>query len=56
MVGTVDQLVDQLVAYRDAGVEEIHTTVSADEDVGAPDPVTGMELFLREVWPAFLAA
>jgi probable F420-dependent oxidoreductase len=56
MVGTVDQLVDQLVAYRDAGVEEIHTTVSADEAVGAPGPVAGMELFLREVWPAFLAA
>ncbi len=54
-VGTVDQLV-QLVAYRDAGVAEIHTVVGTDESVGASGPVAGMELFLREVWPAFLAA
>lgn len=56
MVGTVDQLVEQLVAYRDAGVAEIHTTVSVDEAGRASDAVAGMELFLREVWPAFLAA
>ena len=55
MVGTVDQVVDQLVAYRDAGVEHIHTAVSADESFGVRDAVDGMELFLREVWPAFQA-
>jgi probable F420-dependent oxidoreductase len=54
MVGTVDQVVDQLVAYRDAGVEEIHTVVSTAGTLG-PGGVDGMELFLREVWPAFLA-
>jgi hypothetical protein len=55
MVGTVEQVVDQLVAYRDAGVEHIHTFVSTDDTIGVTDPVDGMELFLREVWPAFLA-
>ncbi len=55
MTGTVEQLVDQLVAYRDAGVEEIHTLVSTDEALGSRSSVDGMELFLREVWPAFLA-
>jgi probable F420-dependent oxidoreductase len=55
MVGTVDQVVDQLVAYRDAGVAEIHTSVTTDATIGLPDPVDAMELFLREVWPAFLA-
>jgi hypothetical protein len=55
MTGTVEQVVDQLVAYRDAGVEEIHTVVSTDGTLGATDAVDGMELFLREVWPAFLA-
>jgi probable F420-dependent oxidoreductase len=55
MTGTVEQLVDQLVAYRDAGVEEIHTLVSTDEAYGSRSGVDGMELFLREVWPAFLA-
>jgi alkanesulfonate monooxygenase SsuD/methylene tetrahydromethanopterin reductase-like flavin-dependent oxidoreductase (luciferase family) len=54
MVGTVDQVVDQLVAYRDVGVEEIHTVVSTDKTVG-PGGVDGMEFFLKEVWPAFLA-
>ncbi len=54
MVGTVDQVVDQLVAYRDAGVEEIHTVVSTDAALGS-GAVDGMELFLKEVWPAFLA-
>ena len=55
MTGTVEQIVDQLVAYRDAGVEEIHTAVSTDGSYGATDAVDGMELFLREVWPAFQA-
>jgi probable F420-dependent oxidoreductase len=55
MTGTVEQIVDQLVAYRDAGVEEVHTVVSTDDTFGARDGVDGMELFLREVWPAFLA-
>jgi probable F420-dependent oxidoreductase len=55
MVGTVDQIVDQLVAYRDAGVEHVHTFVTTDDTIGRHDPVDGMELFLREVWPAFLA-
>ena len=55
MTGTVEQVVDQIVAYRDAGVEEIHTVVSTDDGFGAKDAVDGMELFLREVWPAFLA-
>src|SRR5205085_12454956 len=55
MTGTVEQVVDQLVAYRDAGVEEIHTLVSTDDAYGAPSGVDAMELFLREVWPAFLA-
>ena len=55
MTGTVEQVVDQLVAYRDAGVEEIHTLVSTDDAYGARSGVDGMELFLREVWPAFLA-
>jgi probable F420-dependent oxidoreductase len=55
MTGTVEQIVDQLVAYGDAGVEEIHTAVSTDGTFGATDAVDGMELFLREVWPAFLA-
>ena len=55
MVGTVEQIVDQLVAYRDAGVQNVHTFVNLDESVGRGDPVDGMELFLREVWPAFLA-
>jgi probable F420-dependent oxidoreductase len=34
MTGTVEQVVDQLVAYRDAGVEEIHTLVSTDDAYG----------------------
>jgi probable F420-dependent oxidoreductase len=55
MVGTVEQVVDQLVAYRDAGVEQIHTSVATDATIGLSDPVDAMELFLREVWPAFLA-
>jgi alkanesulfonate monooxygenase SsuD/methylene tetrahydromethanopterin reductase-like flavin-dependent oxidoreductase (luciferase family) len=55
MVGTVDQIVEQLVAYRDAGVAHIHTFVSTDETVGLDNQVDGMELFLREVWPAFRA-
>jgi probable F420-dependent oxidoreductase len=55
ITGTVEQIVDQLVAYRDAGVAEIHTLVSTDEVIGAKDAVDGMEFFLREVWPAFLA-
>jgi probable F420-dependent oxidoreductase len=55
MTGTVEQIVDQLVAYRDAGVEEIHTLVSTDDAGGVLSSVDGMELFLREVWPAFLA-
>ena len=55
MVGTVDQVVEQLVAYRGAGVRHVHTFVSTDDTIGLRDPVDGMELFLREVWPAFLA-
>jgi probable F420-dependent oxidoreductase len=55
MVGTVEQIVDQLVAYRDVGVEHVHTFVTTDDTFGRTDPVDGMELFLREVWPAFLA-
>ena len=54
--GTVEQVVEQLVAYRDAGVSHVHTFVSTDATIGLHDPVDGMELFLREVWPAFLAA
>lgn len=55
MVGTVDQVVDQLVEYRDAGVGEIHTAVSTDGSFGpgATDPLGGMKVFLREVWPEF---
>jgi probable F420-dependent oxidoreductase len=55
IVGTVEQVVEQLVAYRDAGVSHVHTFVGTDETIGVHDPVAGMELFLREVWPAFLA-
>ena len=55
MTGTIEQIVDQLVADRDVGVDEIHTVVSTDGSFGATDAVSGMELFLREVWPAFLA-
>jgi probable F420-dependent oxidoreductase len=55
IVGTVEQIVDQLVAYRDAGVQHVHTVVGTDDSIGIRDPVDGMELFLREVWPAFLA-
>jgi len=55
MVGTVEQVVDQLVAYRDAGVAHVHTFVGTDDTIRLHDPVDGMELFLREVWPAFLA-
>jgi probable F420-dependent oxidoreductase len=55
MVGTVEQVVEQLVAYRDAGVAHVHTFVGTDDTIGLHDPVDGMELFLREVWPAFLA-
>jgi probable F420-dependent oxidoreductase len=55
MVGTVEQVVEQLVAYRDAGVSHVHTFVGTDGTIGTRDAVDGMELFLREVWPAFLA-
>jgi alkanesulfonate monooxygenase SsuD/methylene tetrahydromethanopterin reductase-like flavin-dependent oxidoreductase (luciferase family) len=55
MVGTVDQIVEQLVAYRDAGVQHVHTFVNTDNTIGLHDPVDGMELFLDEVWPAFVA-
>jgi probable F420-dependent oxidoreductase len=55
MVGTVEQVVEQLVAYREAGVQHVHTLVGTDETIGTHDPVDGMELFLREVWPAFQA-
>ena len=52
ITGTVEQIVDQLVAYRDAGVVEIHTLVSTDDGTSGVD---GMEVFLKEVWPAYLA-
>ena len=56
MVPFADNYVDVVLkAYRDAGVEEIHTLVSTDEALGSRSGVDGMELFLREVWPAFLA-
>jgi probable F420-dependent oxidoreductase len=56
MVGTVDQLVTQLRAYREAGVEHLHTQVSTDDTIPTTGNVDGMELFMREVWPAYLAA
>jgi probable F420-dependent oxidoreductase len=55
MTGTVEQVVEQLVAYRDAGVEEIHTLVTLDDSYGGGDAVASMDFFLREVWPAFKA-
>jgi probable F420-dependent oxidoreductase len=55
MVGTPEQIVEQIAAYADAGVTEIHTTVSTDHTIGVADQVDGMELFLREVWPLYQA-
>jgi alkanesulfonate monooxygenase SsuD/methylene tetrahydromethanopterin reductase-like flavin-dependent oxidoreductase (luciferase family) len=55
MVGTIDQLVSQLKAYQDAGLEHLHTAVSTDSTIPATDGVDAMELFMREVWPAYLA-
>ena len=55
MVGTTDQLVDQLRAYQDAGLEHLHTVVSTDSTIPTADAVDAMELFMREVWPAYLA-
>ena len=50
-----EQIVEQITAYAEAGVSEIHTTVSADPAFGVQDQVGGMELFLREVWPLYRA-
>jgi hypothetical protein len=55
MVGTTDQLVDQLRAYQDAGLEHLHTVVSTDSTIPTADAFDAMELFMREVWPAYLA-
>jgi probable F420-dependent oxidoreductase len=55
MTGTPEQIIAQLKAYEEAGVDEIQTTVRMN---GAPqtDPATGMEMYLREIWPGFLSA
>jgi probable F420-dependent oxidoreductase len=55
MVGTIGQLVNQLKAYQDTGLEHLHTVVSTDSTIPTTDAVGAMELFMREVWPAYLA-
>ena len=56
LVGTPEQLVDQLLAYRDAGVEHIQLSASADRSFGTMSPVDTMEFILHNVWPALSGA
>ena len=53
--GTPEQVVTQLEAYREAGVEHIQLLVSADSTFGTWSQVDAMEFILREVWPAVSA-
>jgi probable F420-dependent oxidoreductase len=55
MTGTPTQIISQLMAYEEAGVDEIQTTVRLN---GAPqaDPATAIEMYLREIWAGFLSA
>jgi probable F420-dependent oxidoreductase len=55
VTGTPDQVVDQLAAYRRAGVEHIQLVAGADATFGAWTQVDTMEFVLREVWPAVRA-
>ena len=55
VAGTPDQVVAQLVAYRDAGVDHIQLVASADSTFGTWSQVDTMEFVLREVWPAVRA-
>lgn len=55
VLGTPDQLVEQLIGYRDAGVEHIQLAATADETFEGMLPVDVMELVLREVWPAVIS-
>ncbi len=55
VAGTPDQVVAQLAAYRDAGVDHIQLVASADATFGSWSPVDTMEFVLREVWPAVRA-
>jgi probable F420-dependent oxidoreductase len=52
VTGTPEQVVEQLVAYRDVGVEHVQLIVSADPTFGAMSPVDVMAFVLREVGPA----
>jgi alkanesulfonate monooxygenase SsuD/methylene tetrahydromethanopterin reductase-like flavin-dependent oxidoreductase (luciferase family) len=56
VTGTPAQVVDQLVAYRDVGVEHVQLIVSADTTFGTMSPVDAMAFVLREVWPGVVAA
>jgi probable F420-dependent oxidoreductase len=53
--GTPEQLVAQLVAYREAGVDHLQLLASSDSTVGTWSQVDTMEFILRELWPAVLA-
>jgi probable F420-dependent oxidoreductase len=56
LLGTPEQLIEQLIAYRDAGVEHIQLAASADDTFGDLTQVDTMDFVLREVWPAVTGA
>jgi probable F420-dependent oxidoreductase len=49
--GTPEQVVAQLKAYGDAGLEHLMTFASTEESILSGDPVGGADVFLREVAP-----
>lgn len=55
IVGTPEQVVADLCEYAQAGVEHLQVSVWADGTLGRMEAPAAMELFLREVWPAFTA-
>lgn len=49
--GTPEQVVAQLRAYEQAGLQHLMTFASTEESILANDPVAGAEVFLQEVAP-----
>lgn len=50
VLGTPEQVIDTLRAYRDSGVELLQTSVTHDGSFGAGDDP--LEIFMKHVWPA----
>jgi probable F420-dependent oxidoreductase len=53
IAGTPDQIITQLEAYREAGVDLLQTTLAGDGAFGRGEDLLGY--FLRSVWPAISA-